>query len=135
MKLLITILLALMIGCTNIDSGPTDTTVKLTFAHAGEDGILGIVARYDVRYTDDRSLPFNQWTVIPQVVIPKEPPHIDTLFFDITFPDDETMYYFAAKAVDDANHWSLLHPIDSFYIDDITPPSNVVLKILEIIQR
>lgn len=127
------LILLLLISCAGIDSVPTDAQVTLEFVHVGDDGVLGLSSDYDFRYTDDPALPFSQWIAIPEFVVPKAGLTVDTLIVNITFADDSKMYYFAAKAVDEAGNWSATQVIDSFFVNDLISPADVVVKVLDVV--
>lgn len=135
MKKLIAILLILIVGCTGLDSGPTTADIIVPFEHAGDDGVLGTAFGYAFRYSADKDIPFDQWTVIAHAVVPKSGLTPDTLRAEVTLPDNGTWYYFAAKAVDDGGLWSAMHLIDSAFLADNIPPSNVQISGTRIIPR
>lgn len=127
-KLIVVVALLAVVGCAGLDSGPTVADVMIPFEHAGDDGILGTASGYDFRYSADKSLPFDQWTTIVHSVVPQPGLTLDTVRAEITFPDNGTMYYFAAKAVDEGGLWSPMHLIDSAFLADEIPPANVQIS-------
>lgn len=86
----------------------TQSLVTLTWTAPGDDGTIGLAARYDVRYSLSpiTAANFAQAIVAPG---PPDPGAAGTLqTFTIGGLQSGATYYFAVKSVDDAGNWSAI---------------------------
>ena len=99
------------------------STVTLTWTAPGDDGVVGVAARYDVRYSlspiTDQD--FEQATLIPDLPAPKRAGIRQSV--KVSGLEPNRIYYFALKTVDHAGNWSSLSTLSYKTISDATRPS------------
>jgi hypothetical protein len=92
----------------NVKSLDTEsTTLTLGFVAPGDDGIMGKVTKYDVRYLANQPLTdanFDQGSPITTTVSPVEPGQLQTVEISGLLP--ETEYYIGVRADDNCHNFS-----------------------------
>ena len=89
----------------------TQTSIQLSWTAPGDDGNIGKVTEYDIRYA---TFPINEsnWDLAVQITEKPIPSPAGTKErFMISNLTNNTMYYFAIKARDESNNWSELSNI------------------------
>ncbi len=96
---------------TNLSAiGITSFSVKLYWAAPGDDGDIGTVAGYDIRWSTSPITTERNWLNSNKVSrgIPAPVPAGSNQTCIVTGLLPDTIYYFALKAVDDNSNWSAL---------------------------
>jgi hypothetical protein len=108
-------------------SSITDHSVKLKWTATGDDSITGTASAYDIRYstTPITDSTYNTSSKISNNPVPSESGIMDGVV--VAGLQSSTTYYFAIKARDEANNWSLLSNIVAgTTLRDTTAPNNVL---------
>lgn len=112
--ILITTLL-LCQGCRIISSDPTSTSQDRQWTVPFDNS--GFIAGYDIRYTVDSSIVWDNWTQVLDEPIPKAIGEIDN--YTMSLP--EGIWFVAIKSKDAVGNWSDISNIVHVEID-ATPP-------------
>src|SRR5689334_2674247 len=87
----------------------SDQVVTLTWAAPGDDGLVGVAAAYDLRWSTQPITNDASWAAATPVAaepVPALPATVQSYVMTGLAPG--TQYYFAIKTRDEANNWSLL---------------------------
>jgi hypothetical protein len=106
----------------------TSNSVILTWTAPGDDGNTGNASRYKVAYRTDGEVTDGNWdssTIVDEIWIANAVG--ETEVRTVTGLNPNTIYYFALKACDDANNWSLVsnNASTATLVPDITAPGAV----------
>lgn len=90
---------------TDLNASTVSAAVYLSWSAPGNDGMVGLAATYDIRYsllpvTEDN---WEQATTVPGVPVPLPPGTSQSMLIDGLLED--TMYYFAMKTSDDWDYY------------------------------
>lgn len=137
--LLITILLALIVGCTGIESDPVTVPVTIVFTHTGDDGIVGLASLIEWKWATDTLKSWDQWTMITDTITPQIPLTLDTAYFEIVFPDNG-IYWIGLNTADEpqahlngGRNWSGICVKATIYLPDNIAPACIVSDIIEVL--
>jgi hypothetical protein len=108
--------------------GTSPGVINLGWTSPGDDGNIGTVTQYDIRYNTTPITEAN-WSVSTQIDGEPTPQAAGTQqSFSVTLPFPGQTYYFALKSVDDENLWSPLSNIASATAPaatDTIPPARI----------
>lgn len=98
-------------------------SVRLTWTAPGDDANVGTAAGYSIRYSTT-VITANNWAQATEVAQPPSPqPAGSQESFDITNLQSVTQYYFAIKAVDEADNWAVISTVVGVTTPESIPPS------------
>ncbi len=94
-------------------------SVTLMWTAPGNDSLVGLASRYDIRYAIWPITPANFpiATPIPGLPAPASPGVIQT--FTVTLLEPGVLYYFALKTADASGNWSALSNVVSSVAEDV----------------
>ncbi|HTK31820.1 MAG TPA: DUF1565 domain-containing protein [Candidatus Saccharimonadaceae bacterium] len=106
----------------------SDQVVTLTWAAPGDDGLVGVAAAYDLRWSTQPITDDVSWAAATSVAtepVPAVPATVQS--YVMTGLTPATQYYFAIKTRDEANNWSLLSNVlaRATAATDVVPPKSV----------
>ena len=106
-------------------SGPTGTTVTLTWTAPGDDNNTGTATTYDIRYGAS-AINSGNWAGATQVTGEPAPAVAGTAqTFTVTGLTSDTTYYFAIETADEVPNWSGVSNSPSAHTSDVTAPAAV----------
>jgi hypothetical protein len=104
----------------------TSSSATLQWTATGDDIHAGTASFYDIRYLETNTLNADTWGSAIQVAGEPHPqPNGTKEKFTVKGLLPEVTYYFAIKAEDDANNWSLISNIADGTTLDTTPPAEI----------
>lgn len=121
--IIITAAIALIAGCGGVGADPPAGEKTFRWTAPGDDGVYGQASEYDLRWTTDNSLPFDQWNQAPGEPSPSLAGQTDSCFVD-ELPTSVPIYA-VIRASDEVPNWSAWSNILEFQLDDITPPNMI----------
>lgn len=130
--LILPVFIALAAFATSpLAQGATQTSITLTWTAPGDDANIGTATAYDIRYSLS-SINASNWSSATQVTGEPSPQIAGSAeSFTITGLTPGTLYYFAMKAVDEADNWSSLsNVISRSTLNETTPPSAIATLVV-----
>lgn len=126
LTILLTVLLTTPVTAALHASSAANSSITLTWTAPGDDGSTGTASVYDLRYSTSLITDAN-WSAATQVVgEPAPQPAGSAESFVVTGLESSTTYYFAIKAADEADNWSLLsNVVSKTTAPDEVPPAAI----------
>lgn len=124
--LLIVALLALIVGCTAIESDPIEIIQTFTYTSVGAHGLTGQAVSVQMRMAQSEDSLINHWDSCYIVSVWSAPAPLlhDTVHLPLTVDMDVT-YYFALKTVNNLPKWSGISNIINLEWIDYSPPAPI----------
>ena len=115
--------LLLVVGAPKASSA---ADIEVTWTAPGDDGNVGTANQYDIRYslTPITTANWNQASTVTGEPSPQVAGSTET--FTITGLQDNTTYYVAIKAADEASNWSPLSNVAQVSTGDSIAPAAIV---------
>jgi len=120
--LMIPIMSLFITSCKVVAQLP-EGSVTLSWTSPGDDGSHGTASEYDMRYTSDLGLPWEQWTQADGEPTPEIAGTLQSM--TVNNLPIATLFHFAIKTADEIPNWSPISNIFSITLIDITPPNMV----------
>lgn len=111
--------------------GGTDTSVTLSWTAPRDRGPVGRIARYEIRYSEDRDQisEWNRARQVKQAIIPGEPDSMESIVIENLSIDG--VYYVAIRAIDQLGNVSEISNIAKAYTTDTVAPRPVADLVME----
>uniref|UniRef100_A0A6M3LMM5 Fibronectin type-III domain-containing protein n=1 Tax=viral metagenome TaxID=1070528 RepID=A0A6M3LMM5_9ZZZZ len=129
LSVILVFLVSGLIGCSIVETSPTQVTKIFAWTATGDDNLEGTAAEYEFRYSTDSATLVNDWdncmpancTQIIGPPLPAPAGSAETFVATMTL-ETEVVYYFGMRTADEVSNWSLTSNIISLRVPDSTPP-------------
>jgi chitodextrinase len=116
---------AILLVVAGVPAASFAASIDVTWTAPGDDGDVGTADQYDIRYSES-PITVGNWDQATAVTGEPSPQVAGTTeTFTITGLLDNTTYYVAIKAADEASNWSPLSNVAQVSTGDATAPAAI----------